>query len=375
MKKKKKTKTTGMFGLIALGTFAFATVLMIVGLSRTVVEMDQVAISHTPEAILASAGVSEEKDVFLTVSYFDQKEDACVDLYDTSLSGELYNRQFEWSECGYYSKDLEKGLVEYNLNENYLPVAVSGKLTPNRGINMDRWFNEVEGKSKNYTGNVKLQYKADGAQFSFYQKEFYPLDEVDFSKDDPVNRDGHNHLFTMSFAVPFTVLKSGNETFEIMADDDTFVYVGDRLAIDMGGVHEATTGRFTIAENGEVYASVRDEEPAYTGINVGEEEGSIVRIFHADRDSNESVFEVAFTGMNLSLTDSKLANRKDEGLQIAYDPTNPSYVAPLGESKTVRPDGTRGYIVMATIEGVLIVLFSILIALSVRNVLRRGANK
>ena len=99
-----------------------------------------------------------------------------------------------------------------------------------------------------------------------------------------------------------------------------------------------------INEKGEVYAGVDTQDMAYTGITVDSEKGSIVRIFHADRDSDESVFKVRFTGMNLSVTDAKLANREDEGLQIAYDPTDPTYVAPLGETSVVKPDNTKVFI-------------------------------
>ena len=156
-----------------------------------------------------------------------------------------------------------------------------------------------------------------------------------------------------------------------LIDDDTFVYIGDKLAIDMGGIHDATTGRFVINDNGEVYTGVNGEELAYSGIKLDAGNGSIVRIFHADRDSADSVFEVKLVGMSLTITDAKLANREGDGVQIAYDPTDPSYVAPLGETSVVKPDGTRGFIVMATIEGVMVIVFSVLMAAAIRSVVRR----
>ena len=211
MKQKKQHKTQ-VVGVVALVTFLAATVLAVFGLSQTMVEIDNAAISKTPEAILASAGLSEEQNVFLSVAYYDQKSDECVNLYDLGAREALNSRQFEWSGCGYYNKEVEQGLVEYNLNEKYLPVAVGGKLTPNRGVkDISSWFEAKEGESANYTGSLKLEYQADGAEFWFQQQEFYPLDGVEFSAGDPVNSDGHNHLFTMNFAVPFTVLASGNE--------------------------------------------------------------------------------------------------------------------------------------------------------------------
>ena len=370
MKKQKKSR---QLGIVALVTFVAAVVLMVVGLSTTMNAIDEIAISKSPTAILASAGLSEGKDVYLSVAYFDRRSDECVNMYDAGAKDALKARQFEWSKCKYYNKEVEKGLVEYELSEEYLPVATgNGKLTPNQGLtNFDGWFEAVEGKSANYTGALKLEYQADGAEFVFHHDQFYPLDGAEFSNGDIVNGGGHNHLFTMSFAVPFTVLASGGEGFAIRADDDTFVYIGDKLAIDMGGIHDATTGKFVINDEGEVYTAVEGEELAYSGIKLNAGDGSIVRIFHADRDSADSVFEVRFAGMSLSITDAKLANREGDGVQIAYDPTNPTYIAPLGETSVVKPDGTKGFIVMATVEGVMIVIFSVLMAAAIRSVVRR----
>ena len=75
--------------------------------------------------------------------------------------------------------------------------------------------------------------------------------------------------------------------------------------------------------------------------------------------------------MNLNIIESKLADNGADGLQIAYDPNDPSYVPPLGQSSVVEPDNTKSYIVIATIEGVMIVAFAVLLAASIRTVVRK----
>jgi fibro-slime domain-containing protein len=173
----------------------------------------------------------------------------------------------------------------------------------------------------------------------------------------------------MNFAVPFVVLASGDESFEITADDDTFVYVDTKLAIDLGGVHDAMSGKLVISEAGEVYTAVNDEELAYSGINVEKNQNAILRIFHADRDSENSVLKTKIAGMNLNIVDATFAGA-DEGVQIAYDPTDPSYMPPLGQSMIVRPDSTRGYIILATIEGVAIVVIAIFSVVMARALIK-----
>lgn len=369
---KQQRNKSRIFGGVALGLLVIGVVTVILGLSSTVGKISEKAISKTPDAILASAGVSEDKLVSLPVTYYDQRSDECVNLYDNGMREALSLRQFEWTRCRYYNKEIEQGLAEFELNEDYLPVATGdGDLVSNKGVNFERWFGVVDGKSESYVGNLKMQYVANGAEFIFRSDRFYPLDTVEFSNGDVANRDGHNHLFTMSFAVPFTVLSSGEEEFEITADDDTFVFVGNKLVIDMGGIHSATTARFIIHKSGEIYAGVNGEDLAYSGVNVAAGDGSIVRIFHADRDSDSSVFNVKFSGMNLEVKDVKLADGGDDGVQVAYDPTDPTYVAPLGETSVVRPDSTKGLVVMATIEGVMVVVVSVLMASVARFLIKQ----
>ena len=143
----------------------------------------------------------------------------------------------------------------------------------------------------------------------------------------------------------------------------------------MGGIHDATTGGFVIHENGEVYSGVGGEELAYSGVNVEKDAGSIVRIFHVDRDAADSVFDVKFSGMNLSVTSAELADNGDDGVQIAYDPSDPTYVAPLGESSVFRPDSTKGLIVMATVEGIMVVVMAVLVVSVARFMVKQKVRK
>ena len=369
---KKQKQKARMFGIVSLAVFVGATLLIVFAMSKTIAEVREVAVSNSSDIILANAGLKENEGVNLQVSYFDQRADECVNVYDDTQMALLKERQFGWFECGYYNERLEQGMVGFELDERYLPIAKSGDLITNRGLfDMSRWFSEVEGKSKAFIGTIRLDYNPDDASFSFHQNSFYPLDKVEYDKSEVVNKDGHNHLFTMNFAVPFTVLANGNESFMVTADDDTFVYVGDKLVLDMGGIHDAMSGEVAILSNGELHSGIGGAELAYSGVNVQHGDSSIVRIFHADRNEEDSVFKMTFVGMNLGVVDTRLADGDDGGVQIAYDPNDPSYVAPLGESSVVKPDTTKGYAILATIEGVVVVALAFLVVFSAKLIIVR----
>ena len=90
--RQKQKKKSQMFGVLSVVVFAGALFLSIFGLSRTMTEVKQIAVSKKPEAILASAGVSDNKSVSLSVVYYDQKADECVDMYDISKKVNLEAR-------------------------------------------------------------------------------------------------------------------------------------------------------------------------------------------------------------------------------------------------------------------------------------------
>ena len=270
------------------------------------------------------------------VLYYIQKADECVNLYDKASRAALKKRQFEWTSCGYYHDKIETGLVEGELSESYLPVAIGGLETSNRGVkgeNFARWFKNVEGVSESMSGWFNLS--LENGVLTYEDENFHPVDG----------------LFTMSFGLPIMVTADGDEEFEISADDDTFVYVGNRLVLDMGGIHSESTGRFIINENAEVYAGVGEESLAYTGVTLKKGEASVIRVFHANRDSKNSVFGVKIYGMALGVVE-----RNGETV-VNYDSMNPGYVAPLGESMTVAIDQSK---IIAMADNVKMLSFGII---------------
>ena len=295
----KKQNTGLIISLSILGLAVLAMIGLVGGVNGAVDDLEVALNENTANAILASAEVKNDTVVSVPILYYDQVMDECVNLYDGDTMA-IRARQFEWDTCGYHESKLETGLVGAELDAEFLPVGVGGELLSNSGLSGDsfsRWFKSVEGKSKSYASVLSLTYDDRIASFGYRSEDFYPLDEIDLAADESVNSDGHNHLFTLSLGVPFRVLADGREEFSIEADDDTWVFVGNSLVIDMGGVHDAMMGRFRINEVGEVYAAVGNIEFAYTGVTLNEGDGAIVRIFHADRNSKSSLFGVRMTNM------------------------------------------------------------------------------
>lgn len=366
--KKKTNKALVFAGVVTCGMVA-AIGFTLVGLSKTVGNLSDEISKTKVDVILANADIEDETSVSVPILYFDQKADECVNMYESALHSALNERQFEWTKCGYINYEVEQGIVSGVLGADYLPVAEGGTNTSNKGVtgeNFKRWFSAIDGKSKNIPSVLNMTYSEANSSFDYENEKFYPVDGLGF-KD--VDEDGHNHLFTLSLGIPIRVLKSDDQIFEITADDDTWVYVDNKLVLDMGGIHEPVRGVLQIAENGEVNTGIGEEELAYSGTTINGD-SAIIRVFHADRDSKESVFKMHFEGMVLNMTNATLAKNGD-GVEVAYDPTDPTYVAPLGESMTFGANRSQSMltasIIQASVLGMLAVVLIAVISIIMKT--------
>ncbi len=275
------------------------------------------------DIVLAGATPATNSTISLPVTYFTQTADECVNIYDTYSGVALNNRQFEWSKCGYEKDSLEEGIISATLGEDLLPVVgAGGAKLPNRGIdfsNFTRWFHAVEGLSVEKSSTFKLLYStADGA-YAFTADNFHPVD---------------TELFTMNLSIPF--LASRNSSLEITADDDTWVFLDDNLILDLGGIHPAITAAAQLPDSGTLH------------------------IFHANRDSASSAFNLKLTNLAITTPDTTLA----------YDDT---FATPLGETSVTGPHRSRTILTSILIQFSILCLLMMLVPVIVRYLLKNRA--
>lgn len=324
--KKKKRGSGKVFVGISFGFFSVAIIFLIVGLAYTVKGISEAIVIRDPSAILASEGVVGGRPVVVPVLYRD------LDDGNVSQGEELFA-----------SKDLDS---------------------------LTEWFAVMNEAIPGYNSIFRLNYKEDGAEFSFYDDEFYPLDEDTTLSgdvalgDDVTDVDRYNHLFAMSYGVPIAVLSSGDEKYEITADDNTLVFVDDKLVIDIDGADELVTGVLQIHENGEVYVGTKGEAMAYSGVNVVRDKNAVIRVLHLDKNPGSSVFKMKIAGMSPVLSVSDMKYSGDDSVRVAYDPSGPTSITSHGISKIFKASNAKELIVLATVEGTVLVVF-LVVAVSI----------
>lgn len=120
----------------------------------------------------------------------------------------------------------------------------------------------------------------------------------------------HNFYFTTEVEYWFKYDATIQATLTFVGDDDVWVFVNGRLAVDLGGLHVPSSGTVTIdAAANQVRLTARDERlptlPAYVNQNVlrttadfGLVEGNVykISIFHAERQVTGSSFQLTLAG-------------------------------------------------------------------------------
>jgi fibro-slime domain-containing protein len=155
-------------------------------------------------------------------------------LHDFRGKNESGGHQDFESVTGGSRTGLDPGMVSETLGTDRKPVFAGPTKSQSNKTNFDQWYRDTPGV--NMTENITLPFVIDPAtgRTTYESSAFFPLDGKGFGN---TPGQGHNYSFTYELHTQFVY--QGGEVFQFRGDDDVWVFVNDKLVVDLGGVHQA----------------------------------------------------------------------------------------------------------------------------------------
>lgn len=191
----------------------------------------------------------------------------------------------------------EKEIVANSLDSDGYPIfnKSKGNITKN---SFDMWYRDYPGINTTIKELITLNLiDSDNKIYRFASSAFFPLDKKGYG-----NFHG-DHNFGFTDYISFYIKYTGNGSIEVKGDDDIWVFVNNKLAVDLGGCHSSLRESISLLGTDKTECINGTECEVKYNSDYDFYEGDLVeiKIFHAERHGEGSEFGLTLNGLDVFL--------------------------------------------------------------------------
>ena len=196
---------------------------------------------------------------------------------------------------------VETGIVGSVLDSKHKPIYVGGNdqnavKSTHDAAAFARWYadNHLSTAQKSFSITLtKIGTNPD--IYSYNNRSFFPIDGQllnVLTNESYVDNEGNQRNFHFTYELITEFTYQGGEKFTFTGDDDLWVFIDDKLVIDLGGIHTEQSATATLDDLTWVKYDPSTGRPANEKIKLEIGKTYSLRLFFAERHTTESHFRI-----------------------------------------------------------------------------------